>query len=736
MAFRALLIVFALIVAPTARAREVPRTILGLHDAPLTASQDANYLYALAEMPLNHLGLRLEYHNLRSGVPEISGRQDLRGVLIWLSDGQKLPLAGMLALVRKASSIGIPVIFMGSLPNGKDTSGHIVSLADQNALLNLIGLKSSGTFLPYTFDLKTTIKNSKMVEFERKLPNPPPATESISPTTTDVQTFLAFDRSGDEGERIHAVILTRTGGYVASGFTHFESRNGTFIQWYLNPFDFFATAFRTRGIPVPDTTTLAGRRIFYSHIDGDGWGNVSTADRYDGKGTYASEVILREVVDAYPDLPVTIAPIAADLDLAFAGSVRSQQIARALFSRRNVEPATHTYTHPFEWRFFGPGYRAENELPFLKKYGKYHLGPGIDPKKGSVKANLNKHYDAPRAYGDIPYNLKREVEGSVAYINAFCPPNKQVRMLQWSGDTSPTVDAVASVMRAGLQNLNGRDTRFDGEAPSYAAVSPIGKLSGSLMQISASHANENVYTDLWQGRFFGFRYLKSSLANTETPRRVKPINIYYHMYSGEKQASLAALKEVLDYSAAQDIAPITASEFAAVGQGFFSARLNEIGPQSWRVEDRGRLNTLRIDGASSTEINPDHSSGILGSNRQSDTMYVALDPAVSVPIVTLRTRTTLPVQRPTLVESRWTVSSLNYDQDSATFQVRGFGPGTMVWSVPQRSKGERWEARAGSVTYLSGPADSNGIIKFQIPRGAEDGMTITIKRSDLRPALL
>ena len=736
MAFRALLIVFGLIAALDARAREVPRTILGLHDAPVGATQDNNYIYALAEMPLNHLGLRVEYHNVRSEIPAIEGRQDLRGVLIWLSDGQKLPLTKLVELVRHATRMGIPVLLFGSLPSGRDIKGNPITLADQNSLLNLLELKSSGTFLPYTFDLKVATKVAAMVEFERRLPKPLPATEAVSPINQDSQTYLAFDRTGDDGGRIHAVILTKRGGYVASGFTHYESRNGGSLQWYLNPFEFFGTAFKTAGIPIPDTTTLAGRRIFYSHIDGDGWGNVSTADSYAGKGTFASEVILREVVDAHPDLPVTIAPIAADLDPTFAGAIRSQQIARALFSRPNVEPATHTFTHPFEWGFFGPTYRPDNELQFLKKYGKYHLAPGIDPAKVSAQIKLAKEFDVPRAYGDIPYSLQKEIEGSVAYINAFCPPGKRVRLLQWSGDTSPTPDAVAAVMKAGLQNLNGRDTRFDGENPSYTAVSPVGKLSGTLMQISASHANENVYTDLWQGRFYGFRYLKASLANTEKPRRVKPINIYYHMYSGEKEASLAALKEVLVYAAAQDITPITATDFAAIGQGFFSVRVLEIAPSAWRIENRGSLNTLRFDRMSAMEPDIDSSLGVLGSRLQGETLYVALDPTVANPIVRLRSRTPPPATTLALVDSRWVIGSLSRGSETATFSARGFGPGTMTWKVPVRTTAERWEARVGNNTYISGPASADGTVKFQIPRGAESGLTITLKRSDLRPALL
>ena len=736
MLLRVLALFVGFFIFGSANADDVPRVIIGIHDSPPSAAADANYLYSLAEMPLNHLGLRLEYNNIRTQVPSLSNRTDVRGILIWLTDGRKLPFKSLTALVQTAVRKKIPVVLMGSFPNSQDDLGRPITLADQNRFLELIGIRSDGGFLPFTFDLKTAIKIPSMVEFERKIPNPTPATEAITPIGTDAKTFLAFDRSGDESQRLHTVILTSQGGYVATGFTHFESKNGAFLQWYLNPFDYFAAAFKTVGMPIPDTTTLSGRRIFYSHIDGDGWGSVSTADQYAGKGIYASEVILKEVAQAHPELPLTVAPIAADIDPLWVGTLKSQQIARAFFRLPNVEPATHTYTHPFEWAFFGPSYQAQNELKFIKKYTKVHLAPGIQATGIAGAGKLNHTYDAPRAYADIPYSLIREVEGSVAYINSFCPPGKRVRLLQWSGDTSPTEDAVAAVIRAGLLNLNGRDTRFDAEAPSYAAVSPIGKRSGSLTQISASHANENVYTDLWQGRFFGFRYLKTSLANTETPLRVKPINIYYHMYSGEKQASLAALREVLNYVSQQDIAPITATQFAAIGQGFFTTKLSAVGPRSWRIENRGALNTLRFDQADKIQVDFKSSNGVLGARTQRSVLYVALDPAVPTPTLTLQDRSNVAPSTPELVDARWSISALKGTSGSATFRATGFGTGTMTWRVPRHSENEQWEARMGHEHPVRAVVDSYGLVTFKLPSGAENGANIRLQRSDLRPALL
>lgn len=734
---RFLLAIILFLTAGAAHAREVPRVVLGLYDVPVKQGLDTTYVYDIAEMPLNHLGLIVEFNNLRQSVPDISKRNDIRGLLIWLTDGRGLDLQKLIALVETATARKIPVVLIGNLPGSTDASGKAITLADQNRLLAAIGLKSLGGFLPYTYDLKTVIKDSAMVEFERKLPSVLPALEAVQPIDPQAQSFLAFDRKADEPGRSHAVVITSKGGYVAAGYTHYEEASGQWNQWYLNPFEFFRRVYHTSDAPIPDTTTASGRRIFYSQIDGDGWNNVSSADKYKDRGIYSSEVILREIALRYPDFPLTVAPIAGDLDPLWGGTIRSQEIARAFFRLPNVEPGTHTYTHPFEWKFFGPGYRGEEELPYVKKFAKARVAAGFVPDPHAPVRPIDKLYDAPRSYGDIPFNLRREVEGSAAYIDSFCPPGRRVKLLQWSGDTSPFPDALAALSRAGMLNINGRDTRFDGEAPSYSEVSPIGKLVGPYRQISASHANENIYTDLWQGRFFGFRYLRVSLANTEKPIRVKPIDVYYHMYSGERQASLAALREILDDARKQELTPMTASQYAAIGQGFFTARMTELGPKSWRIDQRGSLNTLRFDDAAELQLDDTKSTGVLGERSNGTVLYVTLDPAVQSPIVTLRARAKVLPRRPLLVESRWNLSNLAVSGWSQiTMRAQGYGAGVMTWHMPRIGEGvERWEARLDNGSASLVVADPQGTVRFQMPSGAEEGVGITIQRVEMRPAL-
>ena len=101
------------------------------------------------------------------------------------------------------------------------------------------------------------------------------------------------------------------GGFVVGQFAvyeHYESEL-SFRQWYVNPFEFFKACFGIADFPRPDTTTIAGRRIYYSHVDGDGWLNANETPGFQQNPPLSSEIIMREVVKPYPDLPVTIGPL-------------------------------------------------------------------------------------------------------------------------------------------------------------------------------------------------------------------------------------------------------------------------------------------------------------------------------------------------------------------------------------------------------------------------------------------
>src|SRR5207302_1296173 len=142
----------------------------------------------------------------------------------------------------------------------------------------------------------------------------------------------------------------------------------------------------------------------------------------------------------------------------------------------------------------------------------------------------------------------RRCAGAIRYMEErLLPPGKRVRLFQWSGSTRVTEEAIAVLDRLGVPNINGGDTMRDREWPSYTHVAPLMRQVGRRWQTYTSASNENLYTHLWTGPFYGFRHVIETYENTERPRRVAPVNVYYHYYSGERVASLAALQYVHEW---------------------------------------------------------------------------------------------------------------------------------------------------------------------------------------------
>ena len=86
---------------------------------------------------------------------------------------------------------------------------------------------------------------------------------------------------------------------------------------------------------------------------------------------------------------------------------------------------------------------------------------------------------------------------------------------------------------------------------------------------------------------------------------------------------------------ASRIAPVSTSDFAGIAQGFYAARLYDLGDRRWRVENRGNLQTIRFDKAAFSAVDFKRSRGVLGQNHHQGSLYVALDPTETVPVIAL-----------------------------------------------------------------------------------------------------
>src|SRR3546814_6965823 len=79
-------------------------------------------------MPLNYLGLTVEFHDIRKGLPEISGRDDLRGILMWLTSQQVDDPAAVWAWLDAAAGRGLRLGILGDLPLRDRSEEHTSEL--------------------------------------------------------------------------------------------------------------------------------------------------------------------------------------------------------------------------------------------------------------------------------------------------------------------------------------------------------------------------------------------------------------------------------------------------------------------------------------------------------------------------------------------------------------------------------------------------------------------------------
>ena len=697
----ALVLVLAAGTQALAQATPIPRKVLAFYDG--SAFEDIRFtpIHRVVEMPFNHLGLILSYHDLRQPLPSDAELADVRGALLW-SSGDTMP--GAIPFIEWAHRFldgGRRLLIIGALGFAKDSTGKPTPIESVNELLGRIGLRFDGRRVELTHDVRVVRRDRSMLDFETLLPRQLPAYDRIVSIDARTTSYLIVREGNDSTTDASLISAHPNGGYLALDLIHRGDNLRTTRQLYLNIFEYLRRSFATDDLPKPDTTTIVGRRIYYSHIDGDGWRNQTQVKGYSQRRAMSAEVVLREAVEAYPDLPVTVAPIVGDLDPAWFGSEQSLAIARDFFDLPQVEMASHTLSHPFDWGFFADGDQVK-ETALLNRYprrpGGYDQGmwnPILRQASRRLESEMSDYtakflgtygtYSVPRAYAIQPFNIASEISGSIDFLNRLAPADKRVALLQWSGNCLPWDGAIVASYAAGVLNLNGGDTRFDREQPSYTSVAPIGRQLPNGIQIYASNANENVYTDLWTGRFFGYTFLPQTWRNTESPIRVKPKNLYYHMYSGEKMASLRALLNNLKQVEAEPITPITASAFAALALGFYSAEIADLGQGRWQVSSRGKLATIRFDRAIDRKVDFARSSGVLGQQHFQGSLYVALDPADPRPMIALvaSERTDAPPagDQPYLVDSRWPVEGLVRDEGAFAFRSQGFGPGEMTWKV-------------------------------------------------------
>lgn len=497
------------------------------------------------------------------------------GVVYWLAQSNYTSSALARFIEQVLQNQSVQSLFIGELPESR-------------TLLESLHLQAAGNFQG---NLSTNVNQLRY--------RMPTSTLNVTPRyilapgvdSTDVS--VKVEITDAQGAKGIGLMETSWGGIVTQSLT-VQEMMGDRIRWSLDPFENILSLLRLPSIPVPDVTTESGQRILTAHIDGDGFPSIT----YTGNRGFAAEEIRRQILERYP-LPHTVSVIEAEVaphGIYPQFSAELENLARGIFSLDHVEIASHTFSHPFFW--------DERIASGERVYGDSLEIPGYE----------------------LDYD--REVFGSVEYIERELIPagsDKKVEVFLWSGSANPTPDVIQKTHELGIYNVNGGNTYVVNSNFSIAQIYPHLNWYPNAVQVYAPLMNENLYTDLWTDNYNGYSRAVESFQLLGEPRRLKPISIYYHMYSGIYPASIRALQQVYDWAISQPVTPMYLSEFAARASSLYETGLarsilNDSDAPVWLVASTG-VRSLRIDAGAVPDAD---SVGLTGLNKGPDGTYISL----------------------------------------------------------------------------------------------------------------
>ena len=257
---------------------ELPRNIMALYDGKVEGDPRYTSTHRFLEMPLNHLGFVVQYHDVNEPMPEL--HESIRGVVVWFTSETVLENPDdMFSWLHKALDKKKKLLVMGGLGVSEKFRQDDSRMKGLNKLMHRIGVHDRNSWVNVVHNIKISDYTPEMVNFEREFEGeirPYIATNIVG---SNAKSHLRLRAPQYAEPSADLIITSANGGYVAEDYAVFQlyDENDEMVlrQWFINPFQFLREVFQDEYLPKPDTTTLFGKRIFYSHLDGDGWNNLS-----------------------------------------------------------------------------------------------------------------------------------------------------------------------------------------------------------------------------------------------------------------------------------------------------------------------------------------------------------------------------------------------------------------------------------------------------------------------------
>ncbi len=649
----------------------VARKILALYDGSIEPTPAETRIHRWAEMPLNHLGYIVAYHDVRAPLPSVAAMRDFAGLITWFSRApstREAYLDWAAAIIESGKRIAI----LGSA-GGDDWSADLDQI---NKLLAPMGMRHTGQFVDLTFD--TAIAHSK-VGFEARLDPVLPTYPVVRITHPNAESLLELAvPARDGGGKSVVAAVGPAGGFVAAGFDIIVEPRLDRVRWLINPFRFFKQAFGAADgdWPRPDITTRSGRRIFFSHVDLSHVHPERQGTAVDQKHESKSslQVLLDEIVRSYPDIPMTLAVMPSIFETTLGSGTSPRKLIEEILKSESVEPAILSCARSRPSRY----------------------NRGSDPSRGQNGSAT-------------------EIASALYRARSLVGSEDSVRLYQWDSEARPLESELVVRQKLGLFNMGGDKSRMDSDYASIAYIRPISQPVGAerlFYPVIDGGCGAVADRPVLVGALRGMR---TTISNTESPRRISGFNLHYQVSLFDEWQALEAVKSYLDEVRSGRFSPIREAEYATMAKDFFDVEVSRVSPSTWLVTKLGSVHTLRFDNVDEIQVDLARSQGVVGQARSGGSVYVTLDSAKSTALVALVRD---PADRASLAglqESRWSVSNLVRRGCGWAFSASGFGPGEFVWfgvepgdvEIVARSTERIWAVKARS--------DADGRLSFVVP---------------------
>jgi hypothetical protein len=634
--------VLPLLLVPAAHGEgeAVKRHVIALVEgtAPDPLLMDA--VHEVIDMPMNHLGMVVLQHHIRTGPPPDAWLADARAVLLFLPHGGDAPDWLWPWLETEVARHGLRVLLLNELgqllrPDAKRFARWVEPF----------GLVHEPHFAKGPLEVRAEYLDGRLCAYEA---DPKPYAIHHGPRSTgDTNRVWVTTRSRVDPEEVcHPVV---TGPWGGMALDPWGVRLGTLDQdrrWHVDPFAFFREALGLDGVPAPDPCVLNGRRMWFLQVDGDGFESLSSVR----PNACAAQVMLDEIFRKHA-LPFTVSIIVRSLteDYDVKEPTPKMALAREILNLPNVEPASHGVLHTLVWQEEAPAEGVKTGAGGLMWY------PSL--------ANYR-------------YTRVNEVKESIRFINErLLVPPRRCELMLWTGNAMPPEEAILAAGEMGARNLNGGVFRWDAWYDSVGFVSPWSRRVGKGLQVYAGAGNENWFEGFFDTMPGSFAHIAETIARTGSPRILKPADIYVHFYSAETPVRLAALQGLIRRFAIEgETAPVFASTYvAAVEAAVLKASVRRTA-DGWLLQNFGACRTARIDGEP-RDVDFEKSYGLLGARRLNGSLYLHL--AGSDAHVVLAKK---PAPRPHVEQANCILEEARLAPAGVTVTTRGVGDRLVVFA--------------------------------------------------------